>query len=328
MKPADISYNFSVAKVLAILLVATAHYFDGSILWIPTTVALFVFAYSSGYFSASKYRGNFSIQKFWRAKLVRLGYSLAVTNAFLLLLFLFQGRSDIFSWSTPLGMVGLNATLPWLGLHGHTPFGNGLWFLAVLWLFYIAYPAIERINRNPRRALIFILLTLGVTTYLNFTVLVGYELWITLFAFLFGAYVATTKIRLPFALASSILIASATTMLALNKIWNIDAYNYYLIFISAVAVCDILLVYRLPAFLSPISSALSGCVLEIYLIHTYLFIHSARSPFTGFAASALLIILVAKFLSAIRERLKAFIESKPHEASRQETANPSPRSPR
>lgn len=310
MKPADISYNFSASKVLAILLVVTAHYFSGNLLYIPTTVALFVFAFSSGYFSILKYHGDFSIGKFWKAKLTRLGYSLAVTNGFLLLLFLFQKRTEIFSWDTLLGIFGFNVILPWIGLRYHSPFGNGLWFLAVLWLFYITFPAIERVNRNPKSALLFILLMLSITTYLNFTVVVGYALWMTLFAFPFGTYVATIKTRLPFAWASAILVGSTATMLALNKAWDIHAFNYYLIFIAAVAVCNILLVYRLPDMLSPISLMLSGCIMEIYLIHTYLFIDSVSSPFIGFAASALLIILVAKFLSAIRERLKSAIERK------------------
>ncbi|MBW8028492.1 MAG: acyltransferase family protein [Ferrovum sp.] len=303
-KSSDISYNFSAAKVLSILMVATAHYFTGTLLWIPTTVALFVFAFSSGYFSASKYYGNFSKSKFWKAKLTRLGYSLAVTNCFLLLLFLIQAKSGIFSSDTLLGIVGLNAILPWLGFHNHSPFGNGLWFLAALWLFYITYPAIERINRNPRRAFLFIMLMLGITTYLNFTVLVGYELWMTLFGFLFGAYIATIKARLPFIWGSGILISSATMMLALNKLWGINSLNYYLILVSAVALCNIFLVQRLPDILSLVSSTLSGCILEIYLIHTYLFIKIKQYEFIGYAVSMLLTIIVAKSLGKIRDRLK------------------------
>ncbi|WP_031595284.1 acyltransferase family protein [Ferrovum myxofaciens] len=307
MKPDDISYNFSVTKVMCILMVATAHYFGG-LLWIPTTVALFVFAFSSGYFSASKYHGDFSISRFWKAKLIRLGYSLVVTNCFLLLLFLIQAKSKIFSWDTLLSMVGLNAILSWFGIHNHSPFGNGLWFLAVLWMFYILYPVIERTNRNPKVAFIFILCMLGITTYLNFTVLVGYELWITIFGFLFGTYIATIKSRLPFIYASGILIASITTMLALNKYWGIHSLNYYFILVSAVAICHILLTRRLPDIIGPISSILAGSVLEIYLIHTYLFIKTPNYPFLGYVVSMLLIILVAMFLSATRDRLKTTID--------------------
>ena len=34
------SFNFAVAKVLAILLVVTGHFFDGTVLWVPVTVGL------------------------------------------------------------------------------------------------------------------------------------------------------------------------------------------------------------------------------------------------------------------------------------------------
>lgn len=310
MKSGDISYNFSVAKVLAILMVATAHYFGG-LLWIPTTIALFVFAFSSGYFSSLKYRGDFSVGKFWKAKLVRLGYGLAVADVFLLLLFLIQGRSGIWTWETPLGMVGLNEILPWLGMKHRTPFGYGLWFLTVLWLFYLAYPAIERINRNPARASAFILIMLVLTTYLNFAVHiehVDYAIWMTVFAFLFGSYAATIKERLPWIWASGMLVACITAMLALNKLWDIHSLNYYLIILSAVAACDILLVRRLPGFLAPLSIVLSGCVMEIYLIHEYLFIRPQHSALFGYALSMLLIVLAAKFLSIVRDRLKSAVD--------------------
>ncbi|WP_297480428.1 hypothetical protein [Ferrovum sp.] len=133
IKSSDISYNFSVAKVLSILMVATGHYFGG-ILWVPTTVALFVFAFSSGYFSALKYTGNFSVKKFWIAKVVRLGFSLIFINFFLLLLFIFQRKNNIFSWDSVLGMAGLGSIFTWLGLPYKSPFGSGLWFLTTLYL--------------------------------------------------------------------------------------------------------------------------------------------------------------------------------------------------
>lgn len=169
MKPADISYNFSVAKVLSILTVAAAHYFGG-LLWIPTTVALFIFSFSSGYFSSSKYAGDFSVKEFWKAKLVRLGSNLALINLFLLALFLFQGRSNVFTWDSLWGVSGLSAALAWFGLPYHSPFGAGQWFLTVLYIYYLAYPVLERINRSHAPATAFMLSALPVTTYLDFNV--------------------------------------------------------------------------------------------------------------------------------------------------------------
>ena len=67
-----VSFNFSVAKVAAILLVVSGHYFSDSLLWIPVTMGLFLFAYASGRFTSSRYAGNLSLKTFWWRKLVRL----------------------------------------------------------------------------------------------------------------------------------------------------------------------------------------------------------------------------------------------------------------
>ena len=298
MKPADISYNFSVAKVLSILMVAAGHYFGG-LLWIPTTIALFIFAFSSGYFSSNKYTGDFLIGKFWKAKVARLGMNLALINLFLLILFLFQGRSNVFTWDSLWGMSGLSAALAWFGLSYHSPFGYGQWFLTVLWIYYLAYPAIERINRNPAVAIAFVLSALIVTTYLNFHVTVGYELWITVFGFILGTYAGRIPARMTFVRSGGILAACITAMLILNKFFNVHFLNYYFILVSSIMVCNILLVRRLPDALGPFILPFAGCVLEIYLLHYYLFVRFPASAIAGFALSLTLILLTAMTLGRI-----------------------------
>lgn len=304
MKPADISYNFSVAKVLSILTVVAGHYLGG-LLWIPTTVALFIFAFSSGYFSSNKYTGDFSIGKFWKAKVARLLPGLALINLFLFVLFLFQGRSGVFTWDSLWGISGFSAALAWFGIPYHSPFGFGQWFLTVLYIYYLAYPAIERINRNPAAATILVLSALAVTTYLNFRVTVGYELWITVFAFMLDTYAGRMPARLTFSLSALILAASIASMLILNRLFNVNALNYYFILISSVMACNILLVRRLPDALGPIFMPLSGCVLEIYLIHFYLFVRLPGSQAAGFALSLALILVAAMALGRVNSFLAA-----------------------
>ncbi|WP_297505756.1 acyltransferase family protein [Ferrovum sp.] len=309
MKPADISYNFSIAKVLSILMVAAGHYFGG-LLWIPTTIALFIFAFSSGYFSSSKYTGDFSVKKFWKAKVIRLGLSLALINLFLLALFLVSGKNNLMTWDTLWGMSGLSAALAWFGLPYHSPFGYGQWFLTVLWIYYLAYPAIERINRNSGVATAFLLSALVFTTYLNFHVLVGYELWITVFGFILGTYAGRIPARMTFVRSGGTLVACITSMLILNKFFNVNSLNYYFILVSSVMVCNILLVRRLPDALGPPLLPLQGVVLEIYLLHCYLFVRFPASAIAGFTLSLTLILLTAMtlgrinlFLAAVRRKL-------------------------
>ena len=309
MKPADISYNFSIAKVLSILTVVAGHYFGG-LLWIPTTIALFIFAFSSGYFSSNKYTGDFSIGKFWKAKVARLGMSLALINLFLLVLFLFQGRSNLFTWDSLWGMSGLNAALAWFGIPYHSPFGAGQWFLTMLYIYYLAYPAIERINRNTKTATSFLLVMLAITTYLNFHVTVGYELWITVFGFILGTYAGRMQARLSFNLSAAILAISIAAMLILNIYFSLHSLNYYFILISSFMACNILLVRRLPDTLSPFIMPFAGCVLEIYLIHTYLFVRFPASAIAGFALSLTLILLTAIALGRINSFLASAVKSR------------------
>ncbi len=54
----DVSCNFSIAKIQAIIVVVIGHFFNG-LVWIPTTFGLFVFTFSSGFFTSQKYQNSF-----------------------------------------------------------------------------------------------------------------------------------------------------------------------------------------------------------------------------------------------------------------------------
>ena len=61
---------FNLLKVLSILMVMVGHFFyEYDFLYLPVTVGLLVFSFSSGYFTSIKYKGDFSRKKFWRKKL-------------------------------------------------------------------------------------------------------------------------------------------------------------------------------------------------------------------------------------------------------------------
>ena len=136
-----ISYNFSIAKVLAILMVVTGHYFTKTIpiLWIPTTVALFIFAFSSGIFTSLKYRNNFNIKLFWKKKFVRLIPNLIVINIFLFVVFVYQHKAGIFTWHTLPALFGMSGVLNWLKIDNLSPFGYGLWFFTLLFINFYTY---------------------------------------------------------------------------------------------------------------------------------------------------------------------------------------------
>lgn len=128
LTPGDISENFSATKVMSILAVACGHYFPATPLWVMSEVALVIFAFSSGYFTALRYAERPEFGRFWRAKLLRLGAPLLVINVFLTILFLAIQRPGVFNLYTPLSLIGLSGVYDWLGIHNQSAFGNGLWF--------------------------------------------------------------------------------------------------------------------------------------------------------------------------------------------------------
>jgi surface polysaccharide O-acyltransferase-like enzyme len=168
-------------------MVATGHYFGG-ILWIPTTFGLFIFAFSSGFFTSTKYRYSFSKQKFWYAKVVRLWYPILIIDIFLFFLFLVQQKPGVFSWQTLPSLIGVNGFLTWFNLANPSPFGAGLWFFTLLLLFYLLYPLLTVLNKNHYSAIAFLLFTLVLTTILHYIVPMGHMLWMTVFAFILGNY--------------------------------------------------------------------------------------------------------------------------------------------
>ena len=141
----------------------------------------------------------------------------------------------------------------------------------------------------------------------------GYELWITVFGFILGTYAGHIPARMTFVRSGGILVASITAMLILNRLFNVNFLNYYFILVSSVMVCNILLVRRLPYALGPFILPFAGCVLEIYLLHCYLFVRSPASAIAGFALSLTLILLTAMTLSKINSFLAA-ARSKPSPA--------------
>lgn len=297
-----ISHNFTVAKVLSIVMVLTGHFFGG-LLWVPTTIALFIFAFSSGYFTSSRYSTNYSIRKFWKNKVDRLVGRLIIINLFLLILFIFRNKEGIFIWHTIVSMLGMNGLMEWFGIANKSPFGSGLWFFTLLIIFYLVYPLIQRVlnTKNSFGIMLFIILILSAMHYL---IPMEYSLWMTAISFIFGVFVCSKDIKI----RNYILYASLTLLIVSIFIFNfmlqIKDSNYIFILGCAINVVLLLLTIKIPRFIYVIMLPLSGCVLEIYFIHTYLFIRKEDlSMLTNYFLSLFTIILVSLFLSFLARKL-------------------------
>jgi peptidoglycan/LPS O-acetylase OafA/YrhL len=298
LKPKEsASLNFYYAKFVAILIVATGHYFEGSLLWIPATVCLFVFGFSSGYFTAGKSGAGFDFYDFWWAKISRLGPTLVIVSIFLAVIFLFQGRSGIWGWHSVIAIAGLSGFLDWLSIRNSSPFGSGLWFLTVLWLFYVIYPVLAILCRTKGGAwsvlsLAFLICTLG-----HFYASPPYALWPTVFAFIFGIFVRRVEWK-PRSYVSLILAIIATLAMLVLNVYGVKQLNYYLLVLVSILVVGFLLSFNSSFLNDRKPLALAACVFEVYLIHTYLFIRVDQVA-VGYVLSMVIVLVVAYVLNKV-----------------------------
>lgn len=302
------SFNFTIAKVLAIILVVCGHFFSGMPLWIPVTIGLFVFAYSSASFTSQKYRANFSWKSFWSSKIWRLCIPFWVTQGFLLALFLLTERSGIWSWQTVVHWLGQSGWLNWFALPNQSPYGAGLWFLTLLLLFYLAYPAIERWNAVVFRARASVVVAFAIALLLQYSVDVGHMLWITAFAFWYGTYTARYPVSGSARIWLAVGIVFTGVLLGFN-VAGFKTFNIPLLVGAAIALVHWLEKASLSRRYCSWLQWMSPCVLEIYLIHTYLFVDRGWPLPVRFIVSITLIIVSAQLLVLLTNRFERIIKN-------------------
>ncbi|GHU38574.1 hypothetical protein AGMMS50256_37980 [Betaproteobacteria bacterium] len=298
-----VSYNFAIAKVLAILLVATGHFFNGFHLWIPVTIGLFTFAWSSALFSTLKHSNQVNVIAFWRNKLKRLGLRFLLIQVFLFALVVLQGRDGLFTWQTLLHFTGQSGWINWFGIHNASPLGSGLWFFTLLLLFYLAFPILVRWQQNTLVSSVITLVTVVAAWWLSRTFDVGHALWITATAFVLGIHCAWHPLPGSAKFWLALAIAAALAMGFLNVGPGIRAANPALIILCALAAVQWLEKTSLTLPAGPLAS-LTPCVLEIYLIHTYLFMGTNWPRPLAYLTSMAAIIAVALVLNFLITQLE------------------------
>lgn len=308
------SRNFEIAKAVAILLVFTGHFRTGiQGFWIPVSVGLFVFGFSSAYFTSAKYHDSFRLGQFWEKKLYRLVPSLLVINFFLLVLFIIEVKTGIWTWQTLVNVLGLTGFLNWFGLGNPSPFGGGLWFFTLLLLFYAAYPVLRRAGRS--RVLLYVAVgtTLVAALLLNCYVAMGHALWLTSWSFVFGVFVQRMGVHVRPVLGAVVAAVLAAVTFVLNAAFGVGMFNSYLII--AISVCAVLWLKdaRLPVWpLHPLQWV-SGIVLEVYILHPYLYVRVTGYRSLDYFASLACVLAVAWLLNRvallIRGGLRGYLHS-------------------
>lgn len=300
-----ISLNFTTLKSISILVIVTGHFYrDIQVLWVPAALGLFIFAYSSAFFTALKYSDSYALKGYFAKKIYRLGVNLLVINAFLAALFLVQGKDNIWNVKTLLSFFGLTGILDWLRISIDGPFGAGMWFLTLIIIFYALYPFLNVVLQGKRQIYLFSLIAIILLSWLNENVVYGHALWLTIGGFILGFISA--KIRLRVKKSLSVIVMSATTgsILILNYLMSIKAFNFYLLLLLfGFFVLSVEHLY-FPKTVHSLMDFLSGFTLEIYLIHTAIFIGLTAVRPVDFILSVLLIVAVSILLVRISNSVK------------------------
>ena len=305
------SYNFGIAKAVAILLVFTGHFGTGvDFFWIPVALGLFVFGFSSAYFTSAKYHDSLRLGPFWRNKLYRLAPNVLVINAFLLALFLVEGRPGIWTLQTPVNVLGLTGFLNWFRLVNTSPFGAGLWFFTLLLLFYATYPILRRLSRSRPALYVTTCASLVAAVVLDHYVTMGHALWLSAWGFVFGVFVQRTGPGGKPVVSAAVGLVLAAAMLALNLALGVKTLNFY--FIVAMSACAVLWLKdaRLPAWPLRPFGVVSGIILEVYLIHSYLYVPPTGYAFVDYLLSLALVLVVARLLNRVASMIRRCLRSR------------------
>ncbi|MDX9785235.1 MAG: acyltransferase family protein [Desulfobacterales bacterium] len=303
----NISRNFSVLKLFSILMVFCGHFFhEIPILWIPVTVGLLIFSFSSGLFTSVKYTGAYSIKKFWTNKLKRLGASFCVINAVLFLLFMVQNKQGLWSWHTLINILGLNGLLNWFYINNISPFGRGMWFLTLLLLFYLVYPFLEKLNKKAM--VITSIAFVFAAYYLNGYHGYGHALWLTACGFILGVLTGKNGMKMPPKTGRLFSVIFFLIMMGLNIFFKFSALNFFLLLLFSVSLifstCDVVISDKWYQIMSPFT----GCIFEIYLLHSYLSVTPTQIRIIDFIISLTLVVFLSRGVNFVSHALVAKFE--------------------
>ena len=301
------SDNLRVGKAVAMGLVVTGHFYGGQ-WWVPVLFGLWIFAFSSGLFSAVRYRPEIRLRDYYRTRISRLLLPLMTAQLVVILACLAQGRSELLNIDSIFALFGLTRFSVWLGIERISPLGNGLWFLNLLWIFYFSLPLLRKILLHRWGAWITCAAGfIGAMVLENFQ-WQGVFFFSTAFAFLFGALIGFQKIWFTSSGLVLAVLAAAGVLLIYAKIDD-GMMNATWLMLGFFPVFHLLLTVRLP---SKLTSGLFGkcdaLFLPVYVTHVYLYLgkhaDDAWMRHLGFAFSVLLIYLIATFLSRVNEKLR------------------------
>ncbi|MGZ5202905.1 MAG: hypothetical protein ACXWC4_24340, partial [Telluria sp.] len=220
------------------------------------------------------------------------------------------GRT-VFHWHTLVHVFGLSGFLNLFG-HSVSSLGAGLWFFTLLLLFYVAYPYLARLAAASRGDFLLPLVATVFFFYLNEHVILPFSLWLTTLGFILGVFAGLYGTQVPARVSLVLTVGALAMLLASNIVFGYKTANADLLALACVTVNLWLMRARLPQWkILRGVAGLEGCLLEIFIIHTYLFIHPTGINALDFVITMSLVTGMAWFLNIAGNRLVKLIFSKP-----------------
>jgi surface polysaccharide O-acyltransferase-like enzyme len=197
--------------------------------------------------------------------------------------------------------LGFQGFLNWFYLPNPSPFGGGMWFFTLLLIFYGVYPFLAVAFRQRAIAYAMVAAWIVVAFWLHHHVIYGHVLWLATCGFALGMLFARHPLRMGCGAAAAGVVAVTVAAAVANRA-GVKGPNF--LFLLGFFAFGILLWHELtlPAWVHRTLAPLRGCLLEIYLIHSALFVHPIGNLWADFAASLALVLTSAKGLEWVRVR--------------------------
>ncbi|MGZ5202523.1 MAG: hypothetical protein ACXWC4_22405, partial [Telluria sp.] len=208
-------------------------------------------------------------------------------------------------------VFGLSGFLNLFG-HNASALGAGLWFFTLLLLFYVVYPYLARLAAASRGDFLFPLVAAVFFFYLNEHVVLPFSLWLTALGFILGVFAGMYGTQVPAWASLGLTVVALAVLLGGNIVLGYKDANGLLVGLACITTNFWLMRARLPQWkiLRAVAS-LENCLLEIFIIHTYLFIHPTGIKALDFVITMSLIIVTAWVLNIIGNKLVKLVFSKP-----------------
>jgi hypothetical protein len=123
-----------------------------------------------------------------------------------------------------------------------------------------------------------------------------------------GVFLARNNISIPRRLSIFLTVVFFTIIFFFHYSLGIKYFDFLFVLLIAIFVIHLFKNLQLPKFIIIATTYFSGCLLEIYLIHGYLFVRPNGHRIADFVISLFLILTSAKILQMIASLLAGKIK--------------------